>query len=161
MSLREFCQTLGMTVLEAHLCGTPAVVQDATGFNTQIVKEKNGYLIDYADTATAKAFLSKVIANPPKRKDVLKTTTHKGWDADLPQLDDIVDTVAGYRVGSKLEWPTIVAFFLYLLMVYMSLNFLQFCGVAELHKAKEEVRPVRHRRRRKKRSKSTSAVRVT
>ena len=49
-----------MTVFEAHLCGTPAVVQDANGFDAQVVKGKNGYLIDYADAEEAKAFLEKV-----------------------------------------------------------------------------------------------------
>ena len=29
-------ETLGMTVIEAQLCGTPAVVQNAAGFVTQV-----------------------------------------------------------------------------------------------------------------------------
>jgi hypothetical protein len=143
-----------MTVLEAHLCGTPAVVQDATGFNTQIIKNKNGFLIDYADSANAKEFLERVLRKPPKRADVLKTTTHKGWDAELPQLDDIVDTVAGFRVGSKLEWPTIVVFFLYLFGVYMIIGTLMRLGFAQLSKAEDEVHP-------KRKSRRPAAVRVT
>eukprot|EP00750_Incisomonas_marina_P003440 INCI13118.3.p1 GENE.INCI13118.3~~INCI13118.3.p1 ORF type:complete len:540 (+),score=125.72 INCI13118.3:78-1622(+) len=156
-------ETLGMTVFEAHLCGTPAVVQDATGFNTQIVKEKNGYLIDYGDSAAAKKMLSKVLRNPPSRREVLKTTMHKGWDAQLPQLDDIVDKVAGFRVGSKFEWPTIVLFFLWLCVVYVTLAVATLFRQLNLARAEQEVRPPKKKRRwrlrlgRKKNSKRKAA----
>jgi glycosyltransferase involved in cell wall biosynthesis len=139
-------ETLGMTVFEAHLCGTPAVVQDATGFDTQIVKEKNGYLVDYADSAAAKSLLADVLRRPPSRREVLRTTTHKGWDAQLPQLDEVVDKVAGFRVGSKMEWPTIVLFFLWLVVVYITLSLSTLVGLLTLAKAEQEVRPPRKKR---------------
>lgn len=145
-----------MTVFEAHLCGTPAVVQNATGFDTQIVKHKNGYLIDYANAEEAKAILTKVLKKPPSKAAVLKTTTHKGWDAQLPQLDDIVDKVAGFRVGSKFEWPTIVLFFLWLFMVYITLGAATIVRALTLNRAAEEVRPKRQKRRRGRKPKNTA-----
>ena len=139
-----------MTVFEAHLCGTPAVVQDANGFDAQVVKGKNGYLIDYADAEEAKAFLEKVLRNPPSKKSVLQTTEQKSWDAQLPQLDDIVDTVAGFRVGSKCDWPTIVIFSLWLGFVFVVLSIATLVKALTLTKAKHEVRPRRRRSRRNK-----------
>lgn len=88
-------ETLGMTVAEANLCGTPAICQDATGFNTQIVHGKNGFLIDYEDAKAAAKLIERAVAHAPKPQQIAAFLQGPDrWDAALPNLEDLVLEVA-------------------------------------------------------------------
>ena len=47
-------ETFGMTVHESLLCGTPVVVQDGSGFRSQVRHGINGFLTNYEDPPVAK-----------------------------------------------------------------------------------------------------------
>ena len=89
-------ETLGMTVIEAQLCGTPAVVQNAAGFVTQIERERNGLLTDYDDAACARRDISRVLDLELDAAAVQATMKEgAGWTSNLPMLDNVVDETAG------------------------------------------------------------------
>jgi hypothetical protein len=87
-------ETLGMTVIEAQLCGTPAVVQNAAGFVTQIDHERNGLLTDYDDAMSARRDIEHVLDLNLSAADVKATMKTGSWTTGLPQLDNVVDEVA-------------------------------------------------------------------
>ena len=76
-------ETLGMTVMEAHLCGTPAVVERTCApFVAQIVDEGpadgklcNGALADFDDADAARATISALLARRLDPRDVARTVT--------------------------------------------------------------------------------------
>jgi glycosyltransferase involved in cell wall biosynthesis len=95
-------ETLGMTVAESVLCGTPVIVQAAPGFTTQVVEGENGFLVDFT-RLDAKERVAECIARAPSHQQVLKTAETR-WDADLPNLEDIVERLAD---KPKEEWDCI------------------------------------------------------
>jgi glycosyltransferase involved in cell wall biosynthesis len=92
-------ETLGMTVAEANLCGTPVIVQDAPGFKTQVVEGENGFLIDFAQP-NAKEMVDYYISHRPTKQQVLKTSESR-WDKDLPNLEEVVEETA---LMKKEDW---------------------------------------------------------
>jgi glycosyltransferase involved in cell wall biosynthesis len=50
-------ETLGNTVMESLLCGTPVIVENAGGYKAQVENGRNGYLVDWSNAAEVqKAF---------------------------------------------------------------------------------------------------------
>ena len=101
--------------MEAHLCGTPTVVErSCASFVAQVVEgaRGNGALADFGDTAAARVAIEDVLARNLSPVDVKSTLVRRGdggggggdgggdggggscWDAGLPALDDVVDEVA-------------------------------------------------------------------
>ena len=85
-------ETLGMTVAEAHLCGTPVIVQAAPGFTTQVIEGENGFLIDFAAPDAVDKVMACIEAKPSRAR-VLQTTK-KRWDEGMPNLEDVVEKLA-------------------------------------------------------------------
>ena len=96
-------ETLGMTVAEAHLCGTPVIVQNAAGFITQVVEGENGFLVDFDDPETYLPVVQKAVDHPPSAAQIRKTVEQR-WDGDLENLDDVVEKMATLR---KEDWNCI------------------------------------------------------
>ncbi len=99
LSASEF-ETLGMTVAEAHLCGTPVIVQNAAGFTTQVVQGQNGFLVDFA-SADILETVKHCVANKPT-KAMIADTVSKRWDYNLPNLEEVVENLATKNKPS--EW---------------------------------------------------------
>ena len=55
-------ETLGNTVHEALLCGTPVVVQDAGGYQSQVAGVHQGALVDYADPRAVAVAIDRVLS---------------------------------------------------------------------------------------------------
>ena len=97
-------ETLGMTVAEANVCGIPVIVQDATGFSTQVVQGENGYLTNFEDKAAAQACIKRAIKERPSREQInaiINSDTF--WFAGLPQLEDEIMKMAAIG-GDKSKW---------------------------------------------------------
>jgi glycosyltransferase involved in cell wall biosynthesis len=105
-------ETLGMTVAEANVCGIPVIVQDATGFNTQVVPGKNGFLTNFEDKVAAQACIKRAIEMRPTREQINSViNSDTFWFAGLPNLEDeIVDliSVGGGGCSSYIS-PLIIA----------------------------------------------------
>jgi len=97
-------ETLGMTVAEANCCGTPVLVQRATGFNTQVIDGENGFLVDFESPNITVDILS-AFRNQPRKETVLKVSKEKRWDADLPNLEDEV-VRAAFIGADKSQWSS-------------------------------------------------------
>jgi len=95
-------ETLGMTVAESVLCGTPVIVQAAPGFTSQVVEGENGFLVDFT-SPYAREKVAECIARKPTHQQVLKTAETR-WDLDLPNLEDIVEELAEKQ---KPQWDCI------------------------------------------------------
>ena len=67
-----------MTVAEAHICGTPVIVQRAPGFITQVVDGKNGYLVDFEE-ADIRETVQRCIETAPS-KALIDDTLAQRWD---------------------------------------------------------------------------------
>ena len=123
-------ETLGMTVMEAHLCGTPTVVErSCASFVAQLVEgaHGNGALADFNDAAAARAAIDAVIARRLSPAAVKRTLVRSGggdggdgdagrggsaggrsWDAGLPALDDVVDEVASLTLPPLCSCATLL-----------------------------------------------------
>jgi len=125
-------ETLGMTVAEANLCGTPVVVQNAPGFVTQVVEGRNGFLVDFTREDARDVVRRCIRARPTKR--MVLASIHERWDKDLPNLEDIVEQTAAlkkpdwdcYKPPVPLMWAFIVVY--YLLYKLLSFPFVVFKG---------------------------------
>jgi glycosyltransferase involved in cell wall biosynthesis len=95
-------ETLGMTVAESHLCGTPVIVQAAPGFTTQVIEGENGFLIDFA-AANARQRVEQCMEATPSHKQVLETTRRR-WDEGFPNLEDVVEDLAD---TTKQDWDCV------------------------------------------------------
>lgn len=114
-------ETLGMTVAEAHLCGTAVAVQPAPGFVTQVIHGANGFLVDYTgDANEAKAQLVQAMVNMPSAEQVLFTAgKHTRWDAQLPGLEEEVERIALAdrstwtcpNIPMAVWWPFIIVYY--------------------------------------------------
>ena len=93
-------ETLGMTVLESHLCGTPVAVQKAAGFVTQVTEGVNGFFVNYDDAEVARRQLEDAIRNKPSQVQVLESCKTR-WDATLPELDQIVTDRLLFSFGKR------------------------------------------------------------
>lgn len=113
-------ETLGMTVAEAHVCGTPVIVQSAPGFVTQVVEGVNGFLVDFEDK-NIKNIIAKYLERAPTRKQVLNSVNDR-WDSSLPNLEDAVEELAtktrrsdwdclGSMIPMPLWWIFIIIYF--------------------------------------------------
>lgn len=110
-------ETLGMTVAESCLCGTPVIVQNASGFTSQVVDGENGFLVDFT-VKNAREVVAECIRNKPTEARVLKTLEAR-WDADLPNLEVIVEQLASkpksewqcYTPWLFLYWINIIGYF--------------------------------------------------
>lgn len=80
-------ETLGMTVAESHLCGTPVIVQNAAGFISQVVQNENGFLVDF-EAPDIRSVVKSCVERKPKKKQIAKTV-EKRWDSSLPNLEII------------------------------------------------------------------------
>jgi glycosyltransferase involved in cell wall biosynthesis len=107
-------ETLGMTVLESHLCGTPVAVQKAAGFMSQVTEGENGFFIDYDFPEQARADLEKAMLNKPS-KEMIAETVKRRWDGDLEELDDVVLNMAEQGRPNDFSWwmwPVIITYFI-------------------------------------------------
>jgi len=107
-------ETLGMTVLESHLCGTPVAVQKAAGFVSQVTEGKNGFFINYDDADEARAQLELALKNKPT-KAMIAETVEARWDGGLEELDDVVINMANAgrpRDFWLIMWPAIIVYFI-------------------------------------------------
>jgi len=97
-------ETLGMTVAEANLCGTPAICEKATGFDTQIVHGENGFLFSYEDPEKAKGAIREAIEHKPTKEEIAQVIhSEKRWDVGLPNFEDLV--LGAVNVGDdKSKW---------------------------------------------------------
>jgi len=70
-------ETYGMTVRESLYCGTPVVVQNSGGFIEQVRPYIDGFLVDFEDSETSRAHITKALGmldkfNPyPQHNDVV------------------------------------------------------------------------------------------
>jgi len=107
-------ETLGMTVLESHLCGTPVAVQKAAGFISQVTEGENGFFVDYDDAEVARAQLEHAVLHKPT-KEMIAETVKRRWDGELEELDGVVLSLAETGREIKLQWwmwPLIITFFI-------------------------------------------------
>lgn len=108
-------ETLGNTVMESLLCGTPVIVENAGGYRAQVVNGQNGYLVDWT--------------NPKEVQEAFEAITTKGVTDLSPiksdqsrSVQDIVDTSIRRSVGvfhvvhALLLLPVVV---LYMILVWL------------------------------------------
>ena len=114
-------ETLGMTVLESHLCGTPVAMQKAAGFISQVTEGRNGFFIDYDNADVARDQLEVALKNKPS-KEMIAETVKTRWDGGLEELDDVVLDMAEKGRENDFTWwmwPTMILYFIiYNLMSY-------------------------------------------
>lgn len=56
-------ETYGMTCHEALVCGTPVVVENAQGYQSQVMNGDNGYLVSFDDEQTARSRIQEAFDN--------------------------------------------------------------------------------------------------
>lgn len=56
-------ETYGMTCHESLVCGTPVVVQNAQGYQSQVIEGYNGYLVEFEDDATTRDRIQDALDN--------------------------------------------------------------------------------------------------
>eukprot|EP00516_Mucochytrium_quahogii_P005750 CAMPEP_0203762786 /NCGR_PEP_ID=MMETSP0098-20131031/15593_1 /ASSEMBLY_ACC=CAM_ASM_000208 /TAXON_ID=96639 /ORGANISM=" , Strain NY0313808BC1" /LENGTH=414 /DNA_ID=CAMNT_0050657329 /DNA_START=338 /DNA_END=1579 /DNA_ORIENTATION=- len=95
-------ETLGMTVCEANICSRPVIVQDATGFNTQVIHGKNGFLVNFDNADETRSVITKAFDCPPTAKDINNAVGNR-WDKHLPNLEDKVLEMAEIG-GNTMMW---------------------------------------------------------
>ena len=123
-------ETLGMTVMESHLCGTPVVVQHGPGFVTQVVRGENGYLVDYADAAAARRQITEALESDHITAERVLKTSAQRWDALFGDLDDLVINMGQRRrlwrnlncFGALLLSPLVLTLWLALLFSLKALR---------------------------------------
>lgn len=95
-------ETLGMTVTEANICGKPVIVQNATGFSTQVLHGTNGFLVDFEnDNDICNIILNYKIPTKEQILDFVNSENY--WTSTLVNLDEeIIEFVSTYKgVKSK------------------------------------------------------------
>jgi glycosyltransferase involved in cell wall biosynthesis len=95
-SASEF-ETLGNTVLEAHACSVPVVVPRTQGFCDTVKHEKDGYLFEPGDAASARSYIEKLKGNKSLRQKMSMSALEaiKG-----NKIDRVVNDLFGwYKLG--------------------------------------------------------------
>lgn len=116
-------ETLGMTVCESVLCGTPVVCQRAPGFINQIKEGVNGYLCDFDNSEETRELLERVLAMDWDR-EALKVSNKESWDTDLKDVTTLVaerrpKTSPGVRLARRAACigalPFVLAFWFFMM----------------------------------------------
>lgn len=84
-------ETLGMTVCESILCGTPVVVENANGFKSQVKNGINGYLCYFDNHDETRELIDRVL-DMQWDEEALKVSNGTSNDAAKANLAEIVLT---------------------------------------------------------------------
>jgi glycosyltransferase involved in cell wall biosynthesis len=97
-SASEF-ETLGNTVLEAHACSVPVVVPRTQGFCDTVKHEKDGYLFEPGDAASARSYIEKLKGNKSLRQKI-STSALEAIKGN--KIDRVVNDLFGwYKLGGE------------------------------------------------------------
>ena len=110
-------ETLGNTVMESLLCGTPVIVENAGGYRAQVVNGQNGYLVDWTKPAEVQKAYNAIMSQGVTDLSPIKSDQSRS-------VQDIVDISLRRPVGVFHVVHAIL--FLPLVMLYLTLVWLWF-----------------------------------